>query len=81
MFAERGCTGCHSAGGVGSPRIPLDGVGARRTRASLRAWTVGAEALTDSLAPSTLRRKQEYGRLPTAELDALVAFLASLKRE
>lgn len=79
LFERHGCTGCHSVSGVGSPRLPLDGVGARRTPAELRAWTTGAQMLADSLAPSVLRRKQEFAGMPADELDALVGFLASLK--
>jgi mono/diheme cytochrome c family protein len=80
VFLAQGCARCHSVAGAGSPRAPLDGVGARRTAAELRAWSTGAEVLTDSLAPGILRAKQAYARLPAEDLDALVAFLASLKR-
>jgi hypothetical protein len=79
VFLAQGCTRCHSVAGAGSPRLPLDGVGARRTAAELRAWTTGAEALADSIAPGTLRVKQGYAKLPAAELDALIVFLARLK--
>lgn len=79
LFQSHGCDGCHSAAEVGNPRIPLDGVGSRRSLASLRDWTIGAEAIADSISPSALRRKQGYTRLPEDELDAIVAFLARLK--
>ena len=79
VFLAQGCTRCHSVAGAGSPRLPLDGVGARRTAAELRAWTTGADALADSIAPGTLRVKQGYAKLPAADLDALIAFLVSLK--
>ena len=78
VFEEQGCTGCHSAAGAGNPRLPLDGVALRRSRASLRAWTTGDASLADSLAPATLRRKQEYGRMPAADLEALLTFLEGL---
>ena len=80
VFEKQGCGGCHSAAGAGSGRIPLNGVGSRRSRAELRAWTIGDASVASSLAPATLRRKQGYAQLPTADLDALVAFLASLGR-
>ena len=79
VFLAQGCTRCHSVAGAGSPRVPLDGVGARRSVAELRAWTTGAEALADSLSPATLRTKRGYATLPAADLDALVAFLGALK--
>ena len=78
VFEQRGCADCHSAAGVGSPRIPLDGVGLRRSRTSLRAWTTGDATLADSLAPATLRRKQEFARLPATDLEALLTFLERL---
>lgn len=80
VFDSVGCARCHSAGGVGSPRYPLDGVGARRSEPELRAWILGADALADSLPPSALRTKQSYRAMKAADLDALVAFLKSLKR-
>ena len=80
VFASQGCGGCHSAAGVGSGRIQLNGVGSRRSRGELRAWTIGDASVASSLAPATLRRKQGYAQLPAADLDALVAFLASLQR-
>jgi cytochrome c553 len=79
VFDSAGCARCHSAGGVGSPRYPLDGIGSRRTAAQLRAWTQGADVLADSLPPSALRTKQAYRALKPADLDALIAFLQSLK--
>jgi mono/diheme cytochrome c family protein len=80
VFLAQGCARCHSVAGAGSPRAPLDGVGARRSPAELRAWSTGAASLADALAPSVLQAKQAYAKLPAADLDALVAFLASLKR-
>jgi hypothetical protein len=78
VFDSVGCARCHSVAGVGSPRYPLDGVGARRNAAQLRAWTQGADVLADSLPPSALRTKQAFKALKAADLDALVAFLQSL---
>jgi mono/diheme cytochrome c family protein len=78
VFVEQRCAQCHSIAGVGSPRYPLDGVGARRTPASIRAWTVALPAVEDSLPPGIFRRKRSYQQLPATDLDALVAYLSSL---
>jgi mono/diheme cytochrome c family protein len=80
VFASQGCGDCHSAAGAGGGRIGLDGVGARRSRAELRAWTTGEGAAAGELPPATVRRKQEYLRMPAADLEALISFLASLRR-
>jgi cytochrome c5 len=78
VFRASGCERCHSVAGAGSPRYPLDGVGARRSPDELRAWTVGAETVQDSLSPSALRAKQRYQRLPAEEMRALLSFMAGL---
>lgn len=78
VFDAQGCVRCHSVAGVGNTRTPLDGVGARRSAAELRAWTVGAPELADSLAPATFRAKQAYREMPSADLDALIRYLGTL---
>ena len=78
VFKAQGCDGCHSVQGVGSRRFPLDGVGSRRNRDQLRAWTVGAPAVQDSLSPSAVRAKRRYEQIPPAEMRVLVAYLAAL---
>lgn len=80
VFTASGCARCHSVEGVGSRRYPLDGVGARRTREALRAWTVAEGATRDSLSPSAVRSKQRYAAMPPAEMDALLDYLATLTR-
>lgn len=78
VYAGQSCASCHSIAGVGNPRNPLDDVGVRRSRAELREWITGAGAATEQLAPAVVRRKQRYQTLSPVELDALVAYLATL---
>jgi mono/diheme cytochrome c family protein len=81
VYEKATCQRCHSIEGVGNRRYPLDGVGARRTRAQLRDWTIGAGAVVDSLSPSAARAKRQYAELPKAEMDALLHFMARLITE
>ena len=78
-FERLGCAGCHAIGGLGNPRHPLDGVGARRSRAALRDWIVAAEGVRPQLSASVARMKQTYAALPGDELQALVDYLAGLQ--
>ncbi|HRP25555.1 MAG TPA: cytochrome c [Thauera sp.] len=78
VFDRNRCANCHSVAGEGNPRYPLDGVGARRTRAELHDWVVGAAALEAVLPSSAYRRKQQYQAMPDDELDALLTYLQSL---
>ena len=79
LFDELGCSGCHAVGGAGNPRNPLDGIGGRRTPASIRSWTIGEGAIADSLSGPVLRVKGTFADVREADLELLVAWLAGLK--
>lgn len=79
VYAQQNCSACHSISGDGNPRAPLDDVGARHNATDLRAWITGTGAAADVLAPATVRRKQRYLNAPAGDLDALVAYLSTLK--
>lgn len=79
VYDDQSCARCHSVDGRGNPRVPLDGVGARRTPEELRDWTTAAPPIRPELPGSAQRAKDGFGRLPSAELDALVAYLSSLR--
>ncbi|HRQ64252.1 MAG TPA: cytochrome c [Xanthomonadaceae bacterium] len=79
VFAREGCAGCHSIAGDGNPRNPLDGVGARLGADELLHWTVGAPEVADRMSRRTAMMKQGYADLGETDLDALVAFLATLR--
>lgn len=79
VFARRDCSGCHSVAGKGSPRSPLDGIGGRRDREELRAWVVAEESVQAELSPRAIAAKQDYAQLPDTEMDALLAYLGSLR--
>jgi cytochrome c5 len=79
VFVAQTCERCHSVAGQGSPRSPLDRVGARRTPEELRAWTVAEPAVQDELAPAVVRAKQRYLEMPQEELTALLHYLATLR--
>ena len=79
VFLSQGCLRCHRIAGEGSPRSPLDGVGARLFPDELRAWILGGEDVREGLPPSAARAKAAYRALPADALDDLVAYLASLR--
>lgn len=77
VFEEQGCTRCHRLDGLGSPRSPLDGVGARLPPDRIRAFIIADEGAAATLSRSVVRAKEAYRELPAADLDALVAYLAA----
>ncbi len=73
VYAAKRCGSCHSIAGKGNKRSPLDGVGGKLTEAQLRKWLVAPREMNPKV------RKPSYEKLPPGELDALVAYLQSLK--
>ncbi len=79
VFEAQGCLGCHSVAGKGSPRSPLDGVGARLSRQQLSEWAIGAASVADNLSPRALQAKRANAQLPREDMDALLDYLESLR--
>jgi mono/diheme cytochrome c family protein len=78
VYEEHNCATCHSIADAGNPRNPLDGVGARRTVDEMADWITGTGRAKEALSPGIARRKQRYQSMPAGDLNALVAYLASL---
>ncbi len=79
VFDAQNCATCHAIAGQGYPRYPLDGVGATWTPAELRQWITGTGPAADVLPAAIAKRKQRYADLPSADMDALVAYLSTLQ--
>lgn len=79
VYVDAGCAGCHAIGGEGNPRNPLDGVGSRLSPDEIRHFTVADPAVAEDLAPRVVAAKRKFAKMPAEDLDALVAFLSSLK--
>jgi mono/diheme cytochrome c family protein len=80
VYAAQKCSTCHSIAGKGSKRSPLDGVGKKLSADDIRAWIVTPKEMTTK-TKSTVKpvMPEKYSKLPAAELDALVAYMQSLK--
>ena len=80
LYVAEKCSVCHLVAGKGNKRFPLDGVGQRLTAVELRRWfthTLEMEARLPK-QPAIRMSSRKY-KLSDAELDALVAYLQSLK--
>ena len=79
VYADQKCALCHSIGDKGNKKGPLDGVGAKYSRDDLHAWIVDAKAMTEKTKSDRKPPMKNY-TLAKADLDALVAYMASLKK-
>lgn len=80
VYAAQKCQICHSVAGVGNKRGALDDVGARLKEDDIRQWIVAAPEMTAKTKADRKPPMKSY-TLPKDELDALVAYLASLKKK
>ncbi len=80
VYAAQKCSTCHSIAGKGGKANPLDGVGAKLSADDTRQWIVDPIAMAKK-AGSTKKppMPKKYDKLPAADIDALVAYMQSLK--
>jgi mono/diheme cytochrome c family protein len=80
VYAAQKCQMCHAIAGKGGKANPLDGVGKKLSAEDTKAWILTPVEMT-AKAKSTKKPPMpaKYGSLPAADVDALVAYLQSLK--
>ena len=80
VFAAQKCSVCHSIAGKGGKSSALDGIGAKMSADDIRKWITAPVEMT-AKANSTKKPPMpaKWTNLPAADLDALVAYMASLK--
>jgi mono/diheme cytochrome c family protein len=80
VYAAQKCALCHSIGDKGNKKGPLDGVGTKLSAADISLWMTDAKTMT-AKTKSTRKPEMKSYTLPKDELDALVAYLVSLKKK
>ena len=80
VYDAQKCSMCHSVAGKGSKANPLDGVGAKLSADQIREWIVDPVAIAKT-SNSTKKppMPKKYQTLPAGDIDALVAYMQSLK--
>jgi mono/diheme cytochrome c family protein len=80
VYAAQKCSVCHQIAGKGNKNNPLDGVGAKLSAADTKKWIVSP---TEMMAQTKSTKKppmpNKYSSLPAGDIDALVAYMQSLK--
>jgi mono/diheme cytochrome c family protein len=80
VYAAEKCGVCHSVGGQGNKRGPLDDVGSRLSADDIRAWLVNAQDMTAKTKAARKPPMKSYAHVTKEDLDALVAYMQSLKK-
>jgi mono/diheme cytochrome c family protein len=80
VYTAQKCQMCHSIGGKGGKASALDGVGGKLSADDTRQWiTHPKEAAAKASSTKKPPMPAKYAGLPAADLDALVAYMQSLK--
>jgi mono/diheme cytochrome c family protein len=80
VYSAQKCQLCHAIAGKGNKQNPLDGVGAKLSADDIRKWITHPDEMT-AQTKSTKKppMPKKWANLPAADLDALVAYMLSLK--
>ena len=79
VYADQKCSLCHSIGGKGNAKGLLDAVGSKDSPDEIRQWIVDAKGMTDKTKAARKPAMKQY-TLPKEDVDALVAYLSTLKK-
>lgn len=78
VYADQKCALCHAIAGKGNAKGPLDNVGTKLTAEAIRRWIVAPAEMT-AAAKADRKPAMRASKLPAADLDALVAYMVTLK--
>jgi mono/diheme cytochrome c family protein len=75
------CKTCHSVGGVGNPKGALEGTASKLKAEEIKAWLRTPKEMTEKTKATRKPMMPTYGpdKISDADLDALAAYLLSLK--
>jgi len=79
LFAAQKCSMCHAVAGKGNAKHPLDGAGAKLDEAMVRLWLTDPKAAEAKSGKKAMPPMKSFKSLPAADIDALVAYVMSLK--
>ena len=80
VYAAQKCSICHSVGGKGNAKGPLDGVAAKLSADEIHQWIVAAPEMTAKTKAPRKPPMKSYASLSKEDVDALVAYLQTLKK-
>ena len=79
LFADQKCSLCHSIGDQGTKKGALDDVGTKLKAGDIREWIADAKGMTAKTKAPRKPEMKAYS-LPKEDVDALVAYLGTLKK-
>jgi mono/diheme cytochrome c family protein len=79
LFASNKCSLCHAVAGKGNVKRPLDDAGKRLDAATVKLWLTDPKAAEAKFGKKSTPPMKSFASLPPDDIDALVAYVLSLK--
>ena len=79
VFETQKCSLCHSVAGKGNAKGPLEGVAKKYSAADLKLWITQPAEMSKKHNATRKPPMKSFASLPPADVDALVAYLQTLK--
>ena len=80
VYVDQKCSVCHAIAGKGNAKGALDGVGSKLSADQIREWIVHPAEMTKKTKAERKPPMRAYPNLPKEDVDALVAYMLSLKK-
>ena len=80
VFADQKCALCHSIDGKGNQKGPMEDALGQLSDDEIRAWITDAKGMTEKTKSARKPPMKEF-KLPKKDVDALVAYLSSIKKK
>lgn len=80
LFEAQKCSLCHSIAGKGNVKGALDGKGAKLTAAEIKSWLTDPAEMAKKTGATRKPPMKSFASLPAADLDALAAYILTLKK-
>jgi mono/diheme cytochrome c family protein len=81
VYADQKCATCHSIAGKGNAKGALDDVGSRLSADEIRAWMLNPAEMTKKTKAERKPPMRAYPNLAKEDVDAVVAYMMSLKKK
>jgi mono/diheme cytochrome c family protein len=80
VYVEQKCKLCHQVGGEGNAKGPLDDVGGKLKADEIKQWITHPQAMTEKTKATRKPAMKAFPNLSAEDVDALVAYMGSLKK-
>ena len=81
LYVTNKCAICHSIAGKGNKKGPLDEAGSKLSAEEIREWLINPIEIAAKAKSTRKPPMKSYAKLPKDDVEALVAYMQSLKKK